>query len=894
MGAKASRAEPRAGPRPKRRGTDYSPLAVLQFAISQVLGAASEQSGAAQATSAPVPDAGAGPDAEAGPAGGAGPDAGAGPAGGAVPDSLRQVLEQATVALHGRAALLVRVAAGGPAVLVAAHPPDVSDPVLLTEIGAWLAERGETAGPAGEVRERTLLGAPGPGEPAAPWRDGRTLSALSASARPPAGRNPYALIVIGDGRAWADEDRSTVQALATIIVYCQHMADDSKEIAERRAVSIALIEASPDAVVIADSARRIAGFNPAAEELYGRRRAEVMGQDMPSLLIPERDRARYMVGTEEFLRSGQPGEFSRRMHLPVLRSDGTERLVELTPLALVVRGEAFFCGFLRDITELERAHAALSASEAELRLLSELAPVGIARTDPAGTSSFVNERWCVLGKGQPAGFLGESWLRVVHPADTARVAQEWATARASGVELRVDCRLRPGGGHAIWVHAAVAPLPGDDGRPGGYLVALTNVSARKRAEEERARLLAAERAARRHLADQTQRLNSLIAVAIPGILVADEHDIVVQLNASLCDLLGIDEPPERLTGASIYELTGAVERTFADPAAVLEHMERHRQARQRVADARFSCADGRTVDVDYWPVRVGGEYRGDIWLLWDVSERVAREEERERALAAELAARRAAEQAQAQLAAQNDRLRELDDFKTQFLATVSHELRGPLSSISSYAALISDDTPELPDQAREFLGVIERNSDRVIQLVGDLLLLSQIEAGVIPLEPAPADVPAMVAEAVATAAPAAAQRGVALGSVSADGPPLRADRFRLLQVIDNLINNAIKFTEPGGQVRVTAVPTGKGPTGEGWRLDVTDSGTGIAPKDLDHLFERFYRSASVKTAGRPGSGLGLSIVKEIIELHGGRVEVSSELGEGTTFSVCLPSGGPGS
>jgi PAS domain S-box-containing protein len=193
--------------------------------------------------------------------------------------------------------------------------------------------------------------------------------------------------------------------------------EDAREIAERRAVTDALIAASPDAVVVADAARKIVAFNPAAERLYGRQRADVIGQGMGDLLIPERNRARFLSSTEEFLRSQDPGEYTGRMLLPILRSDGTERTVELTPLPLVVGGQTYFCNFARDVTELERANTALAASEARVRLLSELAPVGIARTDGAGTCAYVNERWCAQNGQLAAAILGTSWLESVHPGD---------------------------------------------------------------------------------------------------------------------------------------------------------------------------------------------------------------------------------------------------------------------------------------------------------------------------------------------------------------------------------------------------------------------------------------------------------------------------------------------
>ena len=590
-------------------------------------------------------------------------------------------------------------------------------------------------------------------------------------------------------------------------------------------------------------------------------------------------------------RRADHGVLPGRVHLPVLRADGTERLAEVTSLPLEVRGEMYFCTFLRDVTELEQATAALAASEDRLGLLSALAPVGIAQTGPGGDCTFINERWCVLAGAAPGEFLGRSWLRVVHPDDAPRVAAAWARAAAGGVELRTDCRLAApeGADPEVWVHAAVAALPERSGRPDGFLVALTNISARKRAEQDRDRLLAEQRAAVRSLTSQTERLNSLIAAAIPGVLLTDEHGMIVQLNESLGRLLGIPGPPGELAGSSGERLLESVARTFADPAGVTAEMSRRAMCRERAGDLRFDCADGRVLECDYWPVLADGQYRGDLWLLWDVTARASAEQEREGRLSAELAARRTAEQVQQALSVQNDQLRELDEVKTRFLAQMSHELRAPLSSIVSYAALLRDEEAGLTAAGARHLDVIERSAGRVLRMVADLLLLSRIEAGVFPLDLAPVALPGLAEEAVGMAAPEAAARGVTLElSTDRNGPELLADRHRLLQVLDNLIGNAIKFTDRGGQVRVAAEAA------EGaWRIVVADSGIGIPPDELGRLFERFYRASNAERAGRPGSGLGLAVVKEIVELHGGRVEVASTPGLGTTVTAWLPLWPPG-
>jgi len=815
-------------------GTRASPFALLEFAVSQA-----------------VSEDGAAPDA-----------------------ALPELLRRCAAGFGARAAVALRLLAPGEPAVVAAHPLAAVDPGLMGQIAALLAGHAEVASAGGCIEGRVAW----PG--LASGRDHG--GALIAVARLPGDSSPCALALVGQRSAWTADSRSAARALATVIAARIRRVEDRREIAEGRMVTDALINAAPDAVVVADAERKIVAFNPAAEELYGRRRADVLGQGMGDLLIPERNRGFFLESTGHFLRSQDPGEFTGRMHLPILRGDGTERMVELTPLPLLVGGQAYFCSFARDLTELERANAALAASEARVWLLSELAPVGIARTDETGTCAYVNERWCAQSGQLAKDILGTSWLESVDPGDVARVRGHWARARAAGSELRTDFRLRHHDGQPLWVHAAVTALPDQADLPRGFMVALTNVTARKRAEQERDRLLAAEQAAVRDLRDQTERLNSMLAAAIPGVLVLDEHDVIVQVNQSLCDLLGIEEPPARFSGVRGERLLEPLARTFARPADVSEQMTRYKADRQRVEGIRFPCADGRVLECDYWPVSAGGQDRGGLLLLWDMSERAAREQERDRRLEAELASRHAAETARQELSEQNDELRELDELKTRFLATVSHELRSPLTSIVSYAELIREENV-LPPVSSRFLDVISRNAERITKLVGDLLLLSRIEAGIIPLELAPLSVAEVITEAVQAAVPGAADKGVALDGAAPDGPPVLADRARLVQMIDNLIANAVKFTDEGGRVRVTAAADGPD-----WRIDVQDSGIGIPPDDIAHLFDRFFRASNASAAGRPGSGLGLSIVKEVAELHGGRVEVTSTLGSGTTVHLYLP------
>jgi PAS domain S-box-containing protein len=234
---------------------------------------------------------------------------------------------------------------------------------------------------------------------------------------------------------------------------------------------------------------------------------------------------------------------------------------------------------------------------------------------------------------------------------------------------------------------------------------------------------------------------------------------------------------------------------------------------------------------------------------------------------------------------QNERLRSVDRLKDEFIALVSHELRTPLTSIRGYLELVLEEGADLRDDHLGFLEIVDRNAERLLGLVNDLLAVAQAEAGKLRFDWADVELEPLLAQCVEAARPAAERAGVRLTFSFDQAEPIVADPGRVGQLVDNLVSNAIKFTPAGGCVDVRLRSRCDCVV-----IEVEDTGPGIASDEQARLFERFFRTRSATNGAVPGTGLGLSIAKAIAEAHGGTIAVESEEGRGTTFRVELPAG----
>ncbi len=225
------------------------------------------------------------------------------------------------------------------------------------------------------------------------------------------------------------------------------------------------------------------------------------------------------------------------------------------------------------------------------------------------------------------------------------------------------------------------------------------------------------------------------------------------------------------------------------------------------------------------------------------------------------------------------------DRSRDFLADVSHELRTPIAAMRTFVELLQGSAGRDPVARNEFLGSSQEQLDRLDWLAQNLLELSKLDSGLVLLDLRPDDVRGTIESAVEHQLATAERRGIGLTLALPEHPlRIRHDGPRVGQIVSNLVGNALKFTDPGGQVTVSARSDGD----DGVRIEVADTGIGIQPDELPRIFDRFYRGSELVEARSAGSGLGLAIVRSIVDMHHGTIAVESRVGAGSRFVVTLP------
>jgi PAS domain S-box-containing protein len=485
---------------------------------------------------------------------------------------------------------------------------------------------------------------------------------------------------------------------------------------------------------------------------------------------------------------------------------------------------------------------------------------GVVYIEPLGESSasYISPQIERLTGYSADEWTGDSTFfgRALHPEDRERVLATFAQAHDELESVNCEYRIVRKDGSTVWVRDEAAIAYGDADEPLFIQGYMADVTERKAIEEE--------------LDEAGERYRGLCE-QLPLVTYIDGADVdgnAIYMSPQIEGLVGISAEEWVAKSGSFASVLHPEDRD--DVLAEARRCRREGIPFER--EYRLVTRTGDVIWIRDAAVPVGDPKAPRYWqgYVIDVTERKEVERWREQLLDGERV--------------QNDRLLELDRMKDDFVASVSHELRTPLTSIRGYLDLVLDgDAGPLTSEQERYLGVVARNSKRLLALVGDLLVVAQADSGVLSLDRQASDLRALASEAVSSAGPAAEDRGLALTLDAGEIPELELDRARLGQVLDNLISNALKFTPRGGSVAVRV-----GCDGGHAVVEVTDTGMGMSAPEQERLFERFYRTESSSTQATPGTGLGLWISKTIVEAHGGEISVDSATGRGTTFRVELP------
>ena len=531
-------------------------------------------------------------------------------------------------------------------------------------------------------------------------------------------------------------------------------------------------------------------------------------------------------------------------------------------------------GAALDITERRRADDALRQSEERLRQVISVTETGIFdhdhRTDVIYWSP-EQRRLHGFGPDQPVTI--EAIVRSIHPEDRARVAAAIRRAhdpQGDGV-YDVEYRVELPAAGIRWVSSRSQTYFEGEGparRPVRTVGALIDITERKRSEDA--------------LREGEQRLRQAVRVAGAGIFDYDHRSGSLYWSAEQRQIYGwgADEPVGRETFfASIHPddraQVRAATRRAQDPAGDGMYDGEHRIV-LRSGEVRWIATRSQTY---FDGEGVARRPQRTIGADLDITEQQQAEEILQR-MNEELEQRVA--QRTSELALAKEAAESANAAKNEFLSRMSHELRTPMNAIMGFTQLLQLELRE-PGQRRR-LDTIMTASEHLLELINDLLDLSRIESNRLQLAIGPVQLADVFKQAHALVEPMARGAGLGLSTASAAvACPVLADPTRLRQILVNLLSNAVKFNRPGGSVRVTCEALGD----ETIRINVTDSGRGIAAANIDRLFRPFER-LDAAASGIEGTGIGLALSKRLVQLMGGRIGVHSVVGEGSTFWVDLP------
>ncbi len=656
-----------------------------------------------------------------------------------------------------------------------------------------------------------------------------------------------------------------------------------------------------------DRAGRVIFFNPGMEVISGLSGEQVLGNDLLDYvreMVPDAGEVFLNISNKvKSTRKPEPYDF-----LPFVNPE--KGLLYQSGVLYPLLGSAGeydgMVGTVEDITERKKAEEALHVAEEKYRLIFENSPLGIFHFDEKGTITHCNDRFLnIVGttRDKLIGFSMVTSLEDEKMAEAVRLVLSRKLGHYEG-EYRsvISGKVTP-------IKADYSPNISYDGSLLGGIGIFEDITERKKAEDglklDESRLQALleldqmSDASLKEIADFTQEAAVKLTQSKLGYLafINEEQTVFSMYSWSKsswsksameeCKLadLKIEYPliSIGLWGEAIRQRKPIITNDYAAPnpwkkGYPKEHVKitRHMNIPVFDGDKIVAVAGVGNKEENY--------DESDVRQLSLLMEGMWRQVQRKRA---EDSLKRYAEdlaRANEELSKANEELKSLDRMKDEFLSNVSHEFKTPLTSIKGYSQLILDGTlGDINGQQKKAMDTVIRNSDRLRRLVDSLLYLSRTQVGRMSYYFEKVQLAEVITNCIHDQLPQAKNKGVILRTEIEDIPPVRADKDKLIDVLTNLIDNALKFTYKDGQIIVAArkVPFGV-------HIEVKDTGIGIPADHIPHLFQRFYQVDSSASRRYGGTGLGLYISKTIVEAHEGKIWIESEEGKGTTVHVELP------
>jgi len=636
-------------------------------------------------------------------------------------------------------------------------------------------------------------------------------------------------------------------------------------------------------VAVLDREGRIVGWNSACEKTSGFAFEEVRGKFFWAVAVEPGQGDAFKALFAEL----RAGSFPDRREGCLETRDGNRRCIAWTSTAaLGPDGQVTHVVATGvDISEHKQAQEGLKRSQESMARAQAIARMGNWERDVTTNQVYwSDEMYRLMGVSPHEPLEGyQDFLKLVHPEDRERVKKAAGEAVRDGVPYSADYRMLRSDGTTLPVHAMAEVLRDEHGRPRWLVGTTQDITERKRAEEADHFLSEASKVLASSL-DYSVTLAKVAQLAVPRLAdwcvvqVKGEDGVlrivrIAHADPRKADLArdmrrGFVTPPSSVGSRVLGSGQADLESDITDEDLVATAIDAPHLAALRRAGIRSRItvplvAEGRTLGVLIFASAESGHRYGpkDLSLAEEVGRRAA--------LA--IANARLYETAQRAIQARED-----------LMAVVSHDIRTPLAVINLHASMLQQMlSPSGNEYAAKKVASIRQSANQITLLVGDLLDAATIEAGKLAIERQPHDAGSLIQEAVETARPLADQKSLRIERQVAQGlPAVVCDRRRVLQALANLLTNAIKFTAERGRIRIGVELRGGDVT-----FFVADTGIGIPEEALHHLCERYWQADQAK---RAGAGLGLYIVKGIVEAHGGRVWAESKLGEGSTFFFTLP------